>query len=76
VLGRVAWLVGAGVTAGVALSLWAAALVRAMLFGLEPRDPATIAVAAAVLIAVGGVAGWLPARRASRIDPADVLRAG
>jgi ABC-type antimicrobial peptide transport system permease subunit len=45
-----------------------------MLYGLEPNDPATFAGAAVILAAVGGLAGWIPARRASRIDPADVLR--
>ena len=46
------------------------------LFGLQPRDPATLAGAAAVLTAIGALAGYLPARRASRIDPARVLREG
>ena len=45
-----------------------------MLFGLEPRDPATLAASALVLTAIGVMAGWLPASRAARIDPARVLR--
>jgi len=45
-----------------------------LLYGLEPRDPATLAGSAAALAAVGALAGWLPAHRASRIDPAQVLR--
>jgi putative ABC transport system permease protein len=45
-------------------------------FGVQPRDPATVAGAAAVLAAIGTLAAWLPARRASRIDPAQVLREG
>ena len=45
------------------------------LLGLEPRDPATFVGAAVTLAAVGTVAGWLPAWRASRLDPAEVLRA-
>jgi predicted permease len=76
VLGRVAGLVGAGVVLGGAASLWAAGLVSTLLFGVEARDPATFALAAAVLALVGTLAGWLPARRASRIDPARVLREG
>ena len=48
--------------------------VATLLYGLEPRDPATLAGAAAILALVGAVAGWLPAHRASRIDPAEVLR--
>jgi len=41
---------------------------------LEPRDPATLVGAVITLVAVGALAGWLPAYRASRIDPAEVLR--
>ena len=47
-----------------------------MLNSFEPRDPMTIGGSAAVLAAIGLLAGWLPARRASRIDPAQVLREG
>jgi len=53
-----------------------AKLVGALLYGVEPRDPATIIGSAIVLVAVGAIAGWLPAYRASRIDPAAVLRDG
>ncbi len=74
VLRRVVWLVGAGIAAGTALSLWAVGFIQAQLFELQPRDPVTLAVAAAVLFAIGVIAGWLPARRAARIDPAIVLR--
>ena len=74
VLSRVTKLVAVGVLAGAALSVWASGFVASLLYGLEPRDPATLAGAAAVLAAVGLVAGWLPAHRASRSDPAEVLR--
>jgi ABC-type antimicrobial peptide transport system permease subunit len=74
VLARVTLLVGIGVAVGAALSLWAAKFVAPLLYGLQPRDPATIIGSAAVLAAVGALAGWLPAYRASRIDPAQVLR--
>lgn len=76
VLARVALLVLAGVIAGSAASLWATRFISTLLFGLEPRDPLTLAGAALVLVVVGGVAGWLPARRAACIDPAQVLREG
>jgi ABC-type antimicrobial peptide transport system permease subunit len=74
VLARVGALVAAGVAVGAALALAAARLTTALLYELEPRDPATLVGAAVTLAAVGVLAGWLPAYRASRIDPAEVLR--
>jgi predicted permease len=76
VLRRVALLVVVGVIIGAGISLWAAKFVGTLLYNLEPRDPLTIAGAGAVLAMTGALAGWLPARRASRIDPAEVLRQG
>jgi ABC-type antimicrobial peptide transport system permease subunit len=69
-------LVAAGIVAGGAAALWAAGFARALLWGIDPRDPLTLAASVAVLAAVGALAGWLPARRASRVDPATVLREG
>jgi predicted permease len=74
VLRGVGLLVALGIAVGVGASLAIAPLVKALLYQLEPRDPATIAGSAIVLGVVGVLAGWLPARRASRIDPAAVLR--
>src|SRR5206468_876145 len=68
VLARVLLIVGAGVIAGASLSAWASTFVATLLYGLQPRDPATLVGSALVLTAVGAAAGWLPARRASRID--------
>ncbi|PYQ73193.1 MAG: hypothetical protein DMG04_14340, partial [Acidobacteria bacterium] len=62
------------IVVGTGVSFWASQFVSALLYGLEPRDPATLVGSAGVLAAVGAMAGWLPARRASRIDPAEVLR--
>jgi predicted permease len=76
VLRRVGALVLAGVVVGTAISWMLARLVATLVFGLQPRDPATLVAAAVVLAAIGALAGWLPARRASRIDPANVLREG
>jgi putative ABC transport system permease protein len=59
---------------GVGVSFWASKFVATLLYGLEPRDPTTLVGAAVVLGIVGAAAGWIPAFRASRIDPAAVLR--
>ena len=61
---------------GVGASVWTSRFVAALLYGLEPRDPVTIAWSATVLGIVCVFAGWLPAYLASRIDPAEVLRDG
>jgi predicted permease len=76
VLARACTLVAIGLAAGLLLSFWAARFVAgsSLVYGLQPRDPATFAGAAVVLAAIGTLAGYLPARRASRIDPARVLR--
>src|SRR5262249_25385913 len=54
---------------------WAASrLVKSMLFGLTPSDPATLIAAALLLVAAGTVAAYFPARRALRVDPMIALR--
>jgi ABC-type antimicrobial peptide transport system permease subunit len=73
---RVAVMLALGVAAGLGLSLWASRFVGALLFRLEPRDVSTFAGALAVLVAASVLAAWIPARRASRIDPAQALREG
>jgi ABC-type lipoprotein release transport system permease subunit len=50
--------------------------VSTLLYGLQPRDPLTLVATAVVRGGIGAMAGWLPARRASGIDPARVLRDG
>jgi predicted permease len=76
VLSRVALLVGGGIAAGSVVALWAVSFVGSLLFGVDPRDPVTIVAAVGVLTVTAAVAGWIPARRAARIDPAQVLRDG
>jgi predicted permease len=76
VVGRVSLLVGLGLLLGTIASLWATRFTSALLFGLSPRDMPTIVGAALVLSAVAAFSAWLPARRAARIDPAQVLRGG
>ena len=74
VLVRVLMLVALGVVIGAAVSLWSSQFIASLLYDLQPRDAVTLASAAVTLALVGAIAGWLPARRASRIDPARVLR--
>ncbi len=73
---RVGMLLALGLAFGLAGSLWAARFVETLLFQLEARDPMTFAGAAAVLVIVGVLAAWLPARRAARLDPVTALREG
>jgi predicted permease len=67
-------MVAAGVIIGVAAALAAGRLVATVLFGLTPADVWTIAGAALVMTAVSLAAGYLPARRAARVDPMTALR--
>jgi predicted permease len=73
VLGRVTTLVAIGVGVGLLLSAFAARYVKMLLFGLEPSDPTTLVAAAMVLATVGLTAGWVPAFRASRVNPMESL---
>jgi len=70
VLTRVALLVAVGIAIGAAASAWASRFVATLLYGLEASDPATLLTASVTLAMVGALAGFLPARRAARIDPA------
>jgi ABC-type antimicrobial peptide transport system permease subunit len=67
-------LLGAGAVVGVPAALAAARLIKTQLFGLTPWDPLTIACAVLVLFAAGALAGFLPARRAARVEPTLALR--
>jgi predicted permease len=67
-------LVAAGAAIGLAAALAASRLVSNLLFGLEPADPMTMIAAMSVLIVVSALAGYVPARRASRVDPMVALR--
>jgi putative ABC transport system permease protein len=67
--------VTAGAAVGLVLAAAFARLVASLLFGVGPLDPWAIGSAAALLAVVAGTAAWLPARRASRLDPTVALRA-
>jgi predicted permease len=68
------WLLLLGVAAGYPAARAASGLVSSMLFGVTPSDPATMMAAAGVLTAAVFLASYLPARRASRVNPLVVLR--
>jgi ABC-type antimicrobial peptide transport system permease subunit len=73
VFSRVAVLLASGVALGLICGMWAARFVETMLFRIEPLDALTFSSAAILLMSVGTLAAWLPARRAARVDPATVL---
>jgi len=68
-------LVAVGIAAGVPAALAGTTILESLLFGLDARDPITIAAAAVVMIALALFAAYLPARRAARVDPMIALRA-
>src|SRR6185295_5763619 len=63
-----------GVLIGCGTAVAITRLVSSMLFGLQPTDPETILFAVLLMIAVGALAGYVPARRASKVDPMIALR--
>jgi ABC-type antimicrobial peptide transport system permease subunit len=67
-------LVTTGLVAGLALAILTARLAATLLFGLQPYDPLTLALAAAALGAVALLASYVPARNAARIEPVQALR--
>jgi ABC-type antimicrobial peptide transport system permease subunit len=74
VLAETLRLVVAGVAIGLPLAWAVSRALRGLLFGVQPADPATLALVLGVLVLVAGVAGYVPARRAARVDPVEVLR--
>jgi predicted permease len=74
VLSRTTGLVGTGIIVGGTSSLWASRFVGALLYQVDAQDPVTLVSAAATLGATAAIAAAVPAYRASRIDPATVLR--
>jgi ABC-type antimicrobial peptide transport system permease subunit len=67
------WLIAAGTTVGIAVSLLITRLLEAYLLNVNPLDPAAFIGAASVLVAVTMFASYVPARRAARVSPGDVL---
>jgi ABC-type antimicrobial peptide transport system permease subunit len=74
VLRRVLILAAVGLAISVPATLGASRLVKSFLFGTQPNDPETLALAGVILLSAALLAGYAPARRASRIDPLTALR--
>jgi putative ABC transport system permease protein len=75
VLRRAFTLIGVGIAVGLAVALVTTRLLQSLLFQVSPADPITLVIVCVVLLGVAGVAAYLPARRATRIDPIAALRA-
>jgi predicted permease len=73
-LERTALFVLGGTVLGLLASLWLSRFVAPLLYGLAPHDPMTLLASASTLASVAAAAGWIPVSRATRIDPAQVLR--
>jgi putative ABC transport system permease protein len=69
-----AWLVGLGIAFGLIAALGLTRLMSGALFGVSASDPATYLALSLILAAVGALACWIPARRATRVDPVIALR--
>ena len=74
VLREAGWLASFGVIAGLAVALGLAQLVKSMLYGLKAADPASFTGAGCLLLGVALIAAWIPAMRASRVEPMEALR--
>ena len=74
ILREAVWLVLVGVAAGLPMIIATTGLITTLLYGLKPNDPVTLGLATAVLFVVAIGAGYLPARRAARLDPMVALR--
>ena len=74
VVARAALFVGIGVLVGGLVSLWASKFVTTLIYGLQPRDLATLVASAAVLTVVAACATWVPTRSAMSTEPASILR--
>jgi ABC-type antimicrobial peptide transport system permease subunit len=74
VMQEAAVLLAAGLAVGLVAALLAARTAKALLFGLQPGDPTTLILAALGLGAIAMLASWLPAMRASRLEPTEALR--
>ncbi len=74
VVREIAWLVVVGLVIGLPVSYALALLIQSQLYGIQAYDPVVLIGATAVLVVAAGLAGWIPAMRAMRIEPTQALR--
>ena len=74
VLREVLLLRGIGIVIGLPVTLAVSRLLRSQLYGISPSDPASISFAVAGIVLIGALSGYMPARRATRVDPVSALR--
>ena len=74
IVARSAQLAAIGLIIGLGLTLMSTRVLESLLYGVGPRDPLVLSVSMVVLAGVAALASWIPARRASRIDPIEALR--
>jgi hypothetical protein len=74
IAGRFAALTTAGLAAGLLLGWWTARLVRVLLYRIEAHDAATYGAVSAIILLASVTAIWIPARRAAKVNPAELLR--
>jgi ABC-type antimicrobial peptide transport system permease subunit len=74
VLGEASWLAFVGIGIGLGCALGLTRFLDSLLYGLKPSDPATLAGAGLLLLATALAAGWIPAWRASQVQPMEALR--
>jgi ABC-type antimicrobial peptide transport system permease subunit len=75
-LGKGVALAGVGIVAGVVVSASTASMIASLLYGVRPHDPAVFLIVPLLLFAVAVLASYLPARRATKVDPIVALREG
>ena len=75
VVGQSVAIAGGGLAAGLAAAYWLTGALQKFLYGVTPHDTVSFVAVAAVLLLVAVLASIVPARRAARVDPVEVLRA-
>jgi putative ABC transport system permease protein len=74
VLRQALWIVGIGVLVGLGIALAGARMLSAFLYGISPHDPLTLVAVPIVIVAIAAIACFVPARRATKVDPLVALR--